>query len=178
MCSRNRSRPSSKRRLTKKLKRLSSGCSGFDSAMGVVDEVRLSTNGPAASGGLPDSTAPWRAVPPDADLGVGVIESSPDRCVNRPPETGRVSRRDRSASVTPNARSWQPRRHRNTSFRPVALRPRLSTGLPLSLQVTSVKASRMTVKCLYCVRPLEERLHMCKHQHMLNCLASATLIEP
>src|SRR6202011_3066848 len=31
------------------------------------------------------------------------------------------------------ARSWQPRRHRNPSFRPVALRPRLSTGLPLSL---------------------------------------------
>src|SRR5882757_7637330 len=163
MCSRNRSRPSSNRRLTKKLKRLSSGCSGFANAMGVVDEVRLSTNGPAASGGLPDSTAPWRAVPPDADLGVGVIESSPDRCVKRPPEKGRVSRHsecERRAS----ARSWQPRRHRNTSFRPVALRPRLSTGLPLSLQAVSVKASRLTVKRLYCAQPLEQRLHTTKRQ--------------
>ncbi len=44
-----------KTRLTKKLKRLSSGCSGFDSAIGVVDEVKLSTNGPAASCGLPCS---------------------------------------------------------------------------------------------------------------------------
>src|ERR1700761_9737400 len=79
MCSRKRSRPSSKRRLTKKLKRLSSGCSGFDTARGVVDEVRLSTNGPAASRGLACSTASWRAVAPDADLGVDVIESSPDR---------------------------------------------------------------------------------------------------
>ncbi|MEA3177920.1 MAG: hypothetical protein QOI59_1443 [Gammaproteobacteria bacterium] len=178
MCKRNRSRPSSKRRLTKKLKRLSSGCSGFANAMGVVEEVKLSTNGPAASCGLPCSTAPWRAVPPDADLGVGVIESSPDRCVKPPPETGRVSRRDRSASVAPAARSWQPRRHRNTSFRPVALRPRLSTGLPLSLQVASVKASRMTVKRLYCVQPLRERLHSNYRQHMLNCLDVATLSEP
>ena len=44
-----------------------------------------------------------------------------------------------------------------SSFRPVALRPRLSTGLPFSLQepavrpaptVPSVEASRSTVKCL------------------------------
>jgi hypothetical protein len=177
MCSRNRSRPSSKRRLTKKLNRLSSGCSGFANAMGVVDEVRLSTNGPAASSGLPDSTAFWRAVPPDAGVGVGVIESSPDRSVNRPPEPGRVSATVRSASVAPSARSWQPRRHRNTSFRPVALRPRLSTGLPLSLQVTSVKASRLTVKRLYCVQPLEERLHTNNFRHMLNRLGVATLPE-
>src|SRR5258708_26377276 len=34
------------------------------------------------------------------------------------------------------ARSWQPRRHRKP-FRPVALRPRLSTGLPLSLAPVS-----------------------------------------
>src|SRR4051812_7247705 len=85
MCKRKRSRPSSKRRLTKKLKRLSSGCSGFANAMGVVDEVRLSTNGPAAPCGLACSAASWRAVAPDADLGVGVIESSPDRYVTRPP---------------------------------------------------------------------------------------------
>src|SRR5882757_1779523 len=85
MCRRNRSRPSSKRRLTKKVKRLSSACSGFDSAMGVVEEHKLSTNGPAAPCGLACSTASWRAVAPDAELGVGVIESSPDRCVNRPP---------------------------------------------------------------------------------------------
>src|SRR5882672_7852172 len=85
MCRRNRSRPSSKRRLMKKVKRLSSACSGFDSAIGVVEEHKLSTNGPAALGGLACSTASWRAVAPDADLGVGVIESSPDRCVNRPP---------------------------------------------------------------------------------------------
>src|SRR6202030_2047716 len=78
------SRPSSKRRLTKKVKRLSSGCSGFDNAMGVVEEHKLSTNGPAAPCGLACSTA-WRAVAPDADVGVGVIESSPDRYVNRPP---------------------------------------------------------------------------------------------
>src|SRR6202035_812336 len=88
MCRRNRSRPSSKRRLTKKVKRLSSGCSGFDSAMGVVEEHKLSTNGPAACcSGLPCSMA-WRAVAPDADVGVGVIESSPDRYVNRPPVSG------------------------------------------------------------------------------------------
>ena len=48
MCKRNRSRLSSRRRLTKKLKRLSSGESGCANAIGVVDEHRLMTNGPAA----------------------------------------------------------------------------------------------------------------------------------
>jgi len=47
-----------------------------------------------------------------------------------------------------------------SSFRPVALRPRLSTGLPLSLQGPSVKASRMTVKCLYCVQHLSGCLYV------------------
>jgi hypothetical protein len=178
MCRRNRSRPSSKRRLTKKLKRLSSGCSGFDNAIGVDDEVKLSTNGPVAPCDLACSAASWRAVTPDADLGVGVIESSPDRCINRPPAGRKFPDGVRSASVARGARSWQPRRHRNSSFRPVALRPRLSTGLPLSLQYTSVKASRMTVKHLYCVQPLEERLHINKCQHMSNCLDVATPFPP
>src|SRR5262245_38698084 len=81
-------------------------------------------------------------------------------------------------AFAPPARSWQPRRHRNTSFRPVALRPRLSTGLPLSLQVVSVKASRMTVKHLYCGKPLKEQLHISFCDDMLNCLEAATRFRP
>ncbi len=73
---------------------------------------------------------------------------------------GRTSRREGVRAFAPGARSWQPRRHRNPSFRPVALRPRLSTGLPLSLQVSSVKASRLTVKRLYCVQPLSGSAHI------------------
>ena len=64
------------------------------------------------------------------------------------------------------------------SFRPVALRPRLSTGLPLSLQGASVKASPMTVKYLYCVRPLKGRLCSCEGRHMLNCLGLETAKRP
>ncbi len=58
MCSRNRSRPSSNRRLTKNVKRLSSGRSARGSAMGVLDEHRLITNGPASAAGPTDDGAP------------------------------------------------------------------------------------------------------------------------
>src|SRR5256885_15946891 len=51
MCRRKRSRPSSKRRLTKNVKRLSSGRSVCASAIGVVDEQRLRTNGAALAAG-------------------------------------------------------------------------------------------------------------------------------
>src|SRR6266853_1514065 len=63
MCRRKRSRPSSKRRLTKNVKRLSSGRSVCASAIGVVDEHRLRTNGPALATGASAclASAPVRA---------------------------------------------------------------------------------------------------------------------
>jgi hypothetical protein len=79
MCSRNRSRPSSKRRLTKKLNRFSSSISDFASAIGVVDEHKLRTNGPASAPiGAACSRASARSATADADLGVDVIDPSPD----------------------------------------------------------------------------------------------------
>jgi hypothetical protein len=56
-----------------------------------------------------------------------------------------------------------------SSFRPVALRPRLSTGLPFSRvgercqtfsHTPSVEASRSAVKYLNCVAALKEQLHI------------------
>src|SRR6516164_2630860 len=76
MCRRKRSRPSSKRRLTKKWKRRSSGRSVCASAIGVVEEHRFSTNGPALSAGTACSAA--SATAPEAKLGVAVI-TSPDQ---------------------------------------------------------------------------------------------------
>jgi hypothetical protein len=156
---------------------LSSGCSGFDNAIGVVDEHRLSTNGPAAPCGC---SAAWCPVAPDADLGVGVIEIFFPGPMRKPATRGQEEFPDEKGvrAFAPPARSWQPRRHRNTSFRPVALRPRLSTGLPLSLQGVSVKASRMTVKHLYCGEPLREQLHISIRSDMLNCLGAATDFRP
>src|SRR5579863_5320100 len=101
MCRRKRSRPSSKRRLTKKLKRFSSGRSVCASAMGVVDEQRLRTNGPALLADTAASPAPTRAAS-EAKLGVAVIKKLPRT------ETlnghglggnGEFTRRDGSASV-------------------------------------------------------------------------------
>ena len=91
ICSRKRSRPSSNRRLTKKLKRLSSGCSALGSAMGVVEEQRLSTNGPAfALAASPALRHRARAGAPDVCFGVGVIDSSPDRCGQTAIQAGRI----------------------------------------------------------------------------------------
>src|SRR5579862_6988947 len=87
MCSRKRSRPSSKRRLTKKLKRLSSGSSTCASAIGVVDEHRLRTNDPppAAAAAVPSACAPaWVSA---AKMGDAVIVS-PERPVHRPRSLG------------------------------------------------------------------------------------------
>src|SRR5262245_7258425 len=49
MCRRKRSRPSSRRRLTKKVYWASVGSFGWDSAIGVVEEVRLITKPPVAA---------------------------------------------------------------------------------------------------------------------------------
>src|SRR5690606_28770827 len=49
MCRRKRSRPSSRWRLTKNVKRLSSGELGCDSAMGDVEAARLMTNNRAGA---------------------------------------------------------------------------------------------------------------------------------
>src|SRR5579862_4591158 len=140
MCSRKRSRPSSKRRLTKKLKRLSSGRSVCASAIGVVDEHRLRTNGPvlgalAAFGPASPPSAAARV--PEAILVIGVI-SSPNQNHRQPGPGETADSRRKSGGARSQARSWRPRRHRNRApFRPVALRPRLSTGLPLSLGAQS-----------------------------------------
>ena len=148
MWRRKRSRPSSRRRLTKNVNRFSSGICVCSSAIGVVEEHRLSTNGPgsaapeaapAPAAAVPASPAAVRATAPAASFGVGVINFSPAHSIDRdaaPVRQGRI--RSTSGGVRAFARcarSWQPRRHRNPSFRPVALRPRLSTGLPLSTRV-------------------------------------------
>src|SRR5579863_1880263 len=74
MWRRKRSRPSSKRRLTKKVKRLSSGSSVCASAIGVVDEHKLRTNGHVSAAGTADSSA---SASVDARFAVDVI-TSPD----------------------------------------------------------------------------------------------------
>src|SRR6266699_542469 len=77
MCRRKRSRPSSKRRLTKNVKRLSSGRSVCASAIGVVDEQRLRTNGTALAAGVAAFNAP-AFVRGEAKVVIAVI-TSPDR---------------------------------------------------------------------------------------------------
>src|SRR2546426_12416036 len=77
MWRRKRSRPSSKRRLTKKVKRLSSGKSACASAIGVVDEHKLRTNGPVVAAGAVRSPASGRAMAPGARCGVGDVIASP-----------------------------------------------------------------------------------------------------
>src|SRR5882762_3189498 len=132
MCRRKRSRPSSKRRLTKNVKRLSSGRSVCASAIGVVDEHRLRTNGPAlvaAAAVYPASTL----VRIEAKLDVAVISF---------PETETLNGHGLQGSFTRREECERSRLLRDrgspavigTSLRPVALRPRLSTGLPLSLR--------------------------------------------
>src|SRR6266513_4983740 len=81
MCRRKRSRPSSKRRLTKNVKRLSSGRSVCASAIGVVDEHRLSTNGPAlvTAAAICLTSALART---EAKLGVAVIHFPENPNVN------------------------------------------------------------------------------------------------
>src|SRR5512137_1926721 len=75
MWRRKRSRPSSKRRLTKKLKRLSSGSSVCAKAIGLLDEHRFRTNGrPAAADGA-GSPASAPDISSAASSGGGVIAS-------------------------------------------------------------------------------------------------------
>src|ERR1700752_1813886 len=68
MWRRKRSRPSSKRRLTKKLKRLSSGSSVCARAIGVLDEHRFKKNGAGSPAVAPDNASA-------ANSGCGVIAS-------------------------------------------------------------------------------------------------------
>src|SRR5437763_12470488 len=72
MCRRKRSRPSSKRRLTTNVKRLSSGRSVCASAIGVVDEQRLRTNGTAPAAGVAAFNAP-ASVRDEAKVVIAVI---------------------------------------------------------------------------------------------------------
>src|SRR5258708_36857914 len=87
MWSLKRSRPSSKRRLTKKVKRLSSGSSVWASAIGVVDEQRLRTKGEAGA-----ATSPASAALAEAMLHFGVIASPPARFNGPHPKYLAVSR--------------------------------------------------------------------------------------
>src|ERR1700694_879455 len=112
MCRRKRSRPSSKRRLTKNVKRLSSGRSACASAIGVVDEHRLRTNGPALLAGAAVSRAS-ALVRTEAKLAVAVITSPKTETLNGHGLEDFADSRGRSASARAGARSWQPRRHRN-----------------------------------------------------------------
>src|SRR6202040_121211 len=126
-----RSRPSSKRRLTKNVKRLSSGRSVCASAIGVVDEHRLRTNGAALVAGAAISlaSAPVRT---EAKLAVAVIVSPQPKPSTDTVYQGGFAQREgceRSRLV----RDRGSPAVIGTSRRPVALRPRLSTGLPLSL---------------------------------------------
>src|SRR5690242_12517442 len=83
MCKRKRSRPSSKRRLTKKVKRFNSSLSAWASAIGVVDEHKFRTNGPAsAADAAAGSRASVRPTAPDAKFGVGNVITSPDRSIH------------------------------------------------------------------------------------------------
>src|SRR6202008_1454830 len=115
MCRRNRSRPSSKRRLTKKLKHLSSGRSVCAKAIGVLDEHRFRTKGPAAAARGADSPVVEPDVDPAANSGCDVI-ASPElfQSLITSPAYGTLGfcGADGSASVALlAARSWQPRRH-------------------------------------------------------------------
>src|SRR6266853_236782 len=135
MCRRKRSRPSSKRRLTKNVKRLSSGKSVCASAIGVVDEHRLRTKGPALATGASAclASAPVRA---EEKLAVAVINfpREPKPSTDTVFEDCADSRDGRSASVRAYCAIVAAPPSWDRPFRPVALRPRLSTGLPLSLR--------------------------------------------
>src|ERR1700722_2352489 len=121
MWSRNRSRPSSKRRLTKKVNRFNSARSVCANAIGVVDEHKLRTNGPeSAAGAAAESRASARPMALAARFGVIDVITSPDRTIHhgKAPDAPRVQCGKRvawegSASGRAKARSWQPRRHRN-----------------------------------------------------------------
>src|SRR5215468_4637148 len=83
MCRRKRSRPSSKRRLTKKVKRFNSSLSAWASAIGVVDEHKFRTNGPASAAvAAAGSRASARPTAPDAKCGVGDVITSPDQSIH------------------------------------------------------------------------------------------------
>src|ERR1700704_3755525 len=112
MCRRKRSRPSSKRRLTKNVKRLSSGRSAWASAIGVVDEHRLRTNCPALLAGAAASPASAR-VRTEAKLDVAVITSPRPKTLNGHGLKDCADSRDGELrALALGARSWQPRRHR------------------------------------------------------------------
>src|SRR3981081_277810 len=112
MCRRKRSRPSSKRRLTKNVKRLSSGRSVWASAIGVVDEHRLRTNCPALVAGAAVSAAS-ALVRTEAKLDVAVITSpKPKHSTDTVSRTALIRATGELRALAPGARSWQPRRHR------------------------------------------------------------------
>src|SRR4029077_9780581 len=111
MCRRKRSRPSSKRRLTKNVKRLSSGRSACASAIGVVDEHRLRTNDPALLAGAAVSLA--SALVREAKLAVAVITSpKPTHSMDTVSRTALIRATGGVRALALTARSWQPRRHR------------------------------------------------------------------
>ena len=135
MWSRNRSRPSSKRRLTKNVKRFSSARSVCASAIGVVDEHRLRTNGPeSAAVAAAGSRASARPMALAARFGVIDVITSPDRTIHhgKPRSAARRSHGKGVRAVAPWHDRGSPAVIGTSSFRPVALRPRLSTGLPFS----------------------------------------------
>src|SRR6185437_104335 len=108
MCRRKRSRPSSNRRLTKKVKRLSSGKSVCASAIGVVDEHKLRTNGPASAAGPAGGSA---SASEDARFAVGVIDSPGQSVSHWQSDTAWCA--EGNASGRASTRTWQPRRLRN-----------------------------------------------------------------
>src|ERR1700730_8224264 len=131
MCRRKRSRPSSKRRLTKNVKRLSSGRSVCASAIGAVDEHRLRPNGAALVAGAAVSLAA-ALVRTEAKLAVAVIISPQPKPSTDTVYQGCFARRE-GCERSRFLRDRGSPAVIGTSRRPVALRPRLSTGLPLSL---------------------------------------------
>src|SRR5688572_28583702 len=101
MCRRKRSRPSSRLRLTKNENRLSSSVFGCERAIGLVDEHKLMTNGPAPDA-RPDSD---RDAPP-ATTGCGnvcVITGSPEPEINLPQVRGKSASFEREESPARNA---------------------------------------------------------------------------
>ena len=142
MCKRKRSRPSSRRRLTKNVKRLSCASCGCSSAIGVEDEHKFRTNGPlgaaAPAADTVRSSVPACGTAPDANFGVGVINSPAIRQIGSSPAT-HVGFKIRGGGECMRSRCVRDRGSPAVigilSFRPVALRPRLSTGLPLSTGV-------------------------------------------
>src|ERR1700675_3108439 len=116
MCRRKRSRPSSKRRLTKNVKRLSSGRSVCASAIGVVDEHRLRTNDPALVAGAAVSLAS-ALVRTEAKLAVAVITSpKPRHSMDTVSRTALIRATGGVRALALTARSWQPRRHRKVLY--------------------------------------------------------------